>query len=102
MPDLTRRELLSAAALALAASALPASQSTAKHKPAAITSGTVSLGPASDYPAGSVSTRYLDTYGIAIVNDSGTPVALRPICTNPADPVKGGPVTWKPETHQFE
>lgn len=62
------------------------------------TSGVVNLGPASDYPAGSVSTKWLKTYGIVVSNATGTIVAIRPVTTN-AD--KPQPVTWDAKEFLF-
>jgi len=100
MDGLTRRDLLATTAVAVAAcgvGGLAGCADTRKERQPLITSGTVSLGPATDYPAGTVSTKYVETYGIVVVNDSGTPAAIRPVCTH-----KGCTVVWKPEGHQFE
>jgi Rieske Fe-S protein len=46
------------------------------------TTGTVNIGPASDYPAGTANMKYQVKYGILVANDSGTRVALRSKCTH--------------------
>lgn len=69
---------------------------TRKDKPAAVTTGIVNIGPARDYPAGTVSTKYLAQYGIAITNDSGTVMAIWPRCTHQACMTQ-----WEPERNQF-
>ena len=102
MEGLTRRDALSAAlgvaAAASIGSALCGCQlEEKKDKPPLITSGTVTLGPATDFPAGSISSRFLATYGIYVVNDSGTAIAIRPKCTH-----MGCTVKWTEDHHDFE
>jgi cytochrome b6-f complex iron-sulfur subunit len=84
MEDLTRRDLLVAAGAVAVAScaALQGCQIQEKDKPTLITTGTVNIGPASDFPAGRANLKFLTTYGIIIANDSGTRVAIRPKCTH--------------------
>jgi nitrite reductase/ring-hydroxylating ferredoxin subunit len=67
-----------------------------KEHSAAITSGVVSLGPATDYPAGTVSSKFLAQYGIAIANDSGPVLVIRPVCTH-----RGCLAAWDEEQNQF-
>lgn len=76
----TRREALAAggACVGLALCAC----SSQKQKESMVTSGVVNLGPAADYPAGSASTKWMEKYGIVVVNESGTVVAIRPKCTH--------------------
>jgi len=92
----TRREVLSASAAGIALTVLGGCTDTKKETPAPITTGVVDIGPARDYPAGTVSGKYLAMYGIAIANDSGQVLAIRPICTH-----KGCVTAWKAESNQF-
>ena len=101
MDGFSRRQVLSVLGAATAVSCCGAGgcQSTeekAQEKPAQITSGTVTLGPASGFPAGSVHLQYQALYGIVVVNDSGTPVAIRPKCTH-----KGCLADWKDDQREF-
>ena len=96
---MTRREALAtvAAGAAVVSCGCLAGCQTEKEKPPLITSGVVSLGPASEFPAGGAYTRFVETYGIVVVNDSGTPLAIRPKCTH-----KGCTAKWNPKDAQFE
>jgi Rieske Fe-S protein len=84
MIQVTRRDVLRAtgatAAAACAGGLLAGCQGMLPAPEA--TSGTVNIGPASDYPAGTASMKYQVKYGIIIANDSGTRVALRSKCTH--------------------
>jgi cytochrome b6-f complex iron-sulfur subunit len=84
MIQLTRRDVLRAAgATAAATYAGGLLTSCQGYLPAPeATTGTVNIGPASDYPAGTVSMKYQVKYGIIIANDSGTRVALLSLCTH--------------------
>jgi Rieske Fe-S protein len=99
MEGVTRRDVLATAGAAVAAGCVAGcmSQQREKDKPPLFTSGTVNVGPASDYPAGRAIGKFMDTYGIFIANDSGTPVAIRPKCTH-----LGCTVEWHEERHGFE
>jgi nitrite reductase/ring-hydroxylating ferredoxin subunit len=84
MIQVTRREVLRAAgataAAACAGGLLAGCQGMLP--PPEVTSGTVNIGPASDYPAGAASMKFQVKYGIIIANDSGTRVALLSQCTH--------------------
>jgi Rieske Fe-S protein len=84
MDHVTRRQILqtagATAAAAYAGGLLAGCQGMLPAPEA--TSGTVNIGPASDYPAGSASMKYQVKYGIIIANDSGTRVALLSKCTH--------------------
>ena len=102
MNGFTRREALSVlgtTAVAAGVCGLNACQTDPmkEEKPPTITSGTVTIGPVVEYPAGSASVKFVELYGIVVVNDSGTPVAIRPKCTH-----MGCIAKWKDETHTFE
>jgi Rieske Fe-S protein len=98
MENLTRRKVLVAAGTAAASCALLSGcQLQEDDKPPQITTGTVNIGPASDFPAGRVNQKYLALYGIMIANDSGTRVAIRPKCTH-----KGCAVKWNNDTRAYE
>jgi Rieske Fe-S protein len=101
-PDgFTRREALTTltvgATLAAGACAGLGGCAAEKKNKGLITSGVVSLGPAADYPAGSASTRFMDTYGLVVVNESGTVLAVRPKCTH-----QGCIAPYVQKTDQFE
>jgi len=97
---LSRRQLLvrgalTTTALALAPALLSAcSQRTEDHPQ--IISGTVSVGPAQNFPAGTVNTKFMAQYGIVLANESGTVLAIRPKCTH-----KGCIASWDDEKNQF-
>jgi Rieske Fe-S protein len=100
--QLSRREALASTLLATAAgtalcSGLGACGSMSHEKKNLITTGSVDIGPAANYPAGSVSATYLDRYGIVIVNESGTPIAIRPKCTH-----MGCIAKWNPTDTEFQ
>ena len=95
----TRREVLvrsASGAVALAVVGTVAGCMTQEEKKPLITSGAVNIGPASDFPAGTASTRFVDIYGIVIVNSSGDPLAVHPKCTH-----KGCIAQWKEAHHEF-
>ncbi len=71
--------------------------SAARDRPAKVTSGVVDIGPASDFPAGSVSTKFVERYGIVVSNDDGTVVAIWPRCSE-----KGEMARWNAAAGQFE
>jgi nitrite reductase/ring-hydroxylating ferredoxin subunit len=105
-PALSRRDLLERSALAgvtlvAACGACAATGALAgcavQKKTPIITTGILNIGTADHYPAGTVSTAFLATHGIVITNDSGTALALRPICTH-----KGCTVHWEPDFFQFD
>jgi Rieske Fe-S protein len=75
-----------------------------KEKAAVITAGVVNLGPAGDFPAGDANTNFVARYGIVVTNASGTPLAIRPVCTHVGGVVKGGAAVakWNPSIDQFE
>jgi len=81
---------------AVIASFLTACQPAKETQAPAITTGVVMLGPASNYRAGTVSTQFLERFGIVVTNDSGTPVVILPIC-----PRDGGIVAWDPKHNAF-
>ncbi len=100
--DITRREILARSALTTAAAvatcaacaAAPAALTgcaAMDKKKAAITTGTVNIGPADQFPAGTANVSLMPTYGIIITNDSGTALAIRPKCTH-----QGCTVKWNP------
>lgn len=96
----TRREVLvqttAAAALATCAASLCGCQAE-KDKPKVITTGTVNIGPASNYPAGSANTNYVATHGFVVCNDTGVVLAIRPKCTH-----MGCTAKWDPKDFRFE
>jgi len=96
-PVLSRREVLAAASAGIALSVLGGCATDSTDKPKVITTGSVDIGPAANYPAGTVNQQYLAQYGFVVVNESGPVVAVRPICTH-----KGCLTKWKPEINQFE
>jgi nitrite reductase/ring-hydroxylating ferredoxin subunit len=69
---------------------------TAKEKEPVVTTGVVNIGPSGNFPAGTANTVFQAKYGIVVVNDSGTPLAIRPQCTFAPAPLK-----WDPRTVQF-
>jgi hypothetical protein len=75
---------------------LLACQQQHEKKPEIITTGILDLGPASDFRAGTASTRFLEHYGIMVTNDSGTPLVLRPICAR-----DGAMVNWDDRHNEF-
>jgi cytochrome b6-f complex iron-sulfur subunit len=98
----TRRETLATIGAAAAVACVGATlggcqQNKDKDKPPLITSGTVNIGPAADYPAGRTNQKFVETYGIIIANDSGTRVAIRPKCTH-----LGCTVTWDQSARGYE
>ena len=98
MEGITRREALATTGAAVALSCLLGTcQNPDKAKPPLVSSGTVPVGTAEDYPAGTANGKYLATYGIFIANDSGTPVAIRAKCTH-----MGCTVAWKAGDRGYE
>jgi len=98
MENVSRREVLMTAGAAAAVACLAGCQSQKdKEKPPLITSGTVNVGPATDYPAGRANGKFLETYGIIIANESGTRVAIRPKCTH-----QGCTAKWNEPNHDYE
>lgn len=101
--QLSRREalatttLLATAAGTALCSGLGACGSMSHEKKSLITTGTVNIGPAASYPAGTVSSSFLERYGILIVNESGTPIAIRPKCTH-----MGCIAKWNPSETEFQ
>lgn len=69
---------------------------TPKEKPPTITSGIVDIGKVADYPAGKVSTKYYDRYGIKIAKDAGEVLVVRPLC-----PVDHKVTRWKPHLNVY-
>ena len=69
---------------------------TREEKKVLITSGTVNIGLASAYPADTASTRFVDIYGIVIVNSSGDPLAILPKCSH-----AGAMAKWVENHHEF-
>lgn len=67
-----------------------------REKPAKIITGKVNIGPARQYPAGTVSLAYMEAHGIAIANDSDTVIAIRPVCTH-----AGCAAPWHEELNKF-
>ncbi len=100
MDGFSRREALvvigAAGAMCAGIGGCQSVEQKSQEKPPQITSGTVTLGPASDFPAATVHQGFEDMYGIVVVNDSGMPVAVRPKCTH-----KGCLVKWTGEERQF-
>lgn len=100
MDGFSRREVLGVMGVAAVSccglAGCKSMEEKSEEKPAQVTSGTVTLGPASDFPAGSVHLQFQAQYGIIVVNDSGTPAAIRPKCTH-----KGCVVAWKDDERQF-
>jgi Rieske Fe-S protein len=84
MIQVTRRDVLKAAGATAAATCTAGLIAGCQGMFASpeITSGTVNIGPASDYPAGTANMKYQEKYGIIIANDSGTRLALRSKCTH--------------------
>ena len=83
--SISRRDLLKGAAAAVSLSVISTSLGgceTTPEKPKLITTGVVNVGPARDYPAGTVSMAYAPTHGIALANDSGTVLAININCTH--------------------
>jgi cytochrome b6-f complex iron-sulfur subunit len=103
-PSLSRREVLvnsatTATAVALAGCACGSlgGCGLSKDKPKIVTTGTLNIGPAANYPAGTANLTFVATHGIVITNDSGTPLAIRPKCTH-----KGCTAKWNQKDIQFE
>ena len=97
--EVTRRELLilSAAGTAAVSLAAPLAGCMAREeKKPLITTGTVNIGPAANFPAGTAKTQFADIYGIVIVNSSGEPLAVRPRCTH-----MGCIAKWEETDHEF-
>lgn len=92
----TRQNILTLLPLCLLLAALPGCATSSKEKPTRITTGTVNIGPAANYPAGTVSTRFLELYGIAIANDSGPILAILP-----RGPQPDITITWQADKNQF-
>lgn len=67
-----------------------------REKPAKVITGIVNIGPARQYPAGTVSLAFLEAHGIAIANDSDTVIAIRPVCTH-----AGCAAPWHEELNRF-
>src|SRR5579872_6860746 len=67
-----------------------------KAAPPLVSTGTVNVGRAADYPGGTASNRYMAEYGIVISNDAGTITAIRPVCTH-----KGCIAKWQPGKNLF-
>ena len=80
----------------LGAGGLAGCASSSKAKSAKITTGIVNIGLARNYPAGTVSTKFLEEYGIAIANDSGPVLAILPRGPKPENLI-----TWKADKNQF-
>ncbi len=97
-PSPSRREVLQGAAaavsLSLVAGGLPGCE-TRRETPR-ITRGVINVGPADNYPAGTVSMAYADTNGIALANDSGPVLAINLRCTH-----RGCLTKWDPTKNQF-
>ena len=103
-PSLSRREVLVNSATAATAVALASCAceslggcGLSKDKAALVTTGTVNIGPAANFPAGTANTSFLAANGIVITNDSGTPLAIRPKCTH-----KGCTAKWNDKALEFE
>lgn len=100
--NLSRREVLVGGltvtvGLTVLGAALPGCQENSiLEKPALVTYGVVNIGPASNYPAGTVKFEYLEQHGIAIANEAGRVLAIRPVCTH-----AGCAVVWVEERNQF-
>ncbi|HVX83658.1 MAG TPA: ubiquinol-cytochrome c reductase iron-sulfur subunit [Phycisphaerae bacterium] len=90
----TRREALAAGGLCVGLALCGCSSQ--HHKEPTITTGVVNLGPASDYPAGSATTKWMQQYGITVVNQSGVVVAIRSKCTH-----NGCLAPWNDDEQQF-
>jgi Rieske Fe-S protein len=99
MECVTRREALACAGAVAAISCAGGlwSGCQAKAKAVTITSGTVNVGPAADFPAGTVSAKFLEHYGMYLANESGTRVAIRPKCTH-----QGCTVKWVVGDREYE
>jgi Rieske Fe-S protein len=97
--SLTRRDALATTSLlaTAACTGLCGCAAMSHEKKAAVTSGTVDIGPPSNFPAGTVNSSFLDRYGILVVNDSGTPIAIRPKCTH-----MGCIAKWNPTDLEFQ
>ncbi|MCL2646562.1 MAG: Rieske (2Fe-2S) protein [Phycisphaerales bacterium] len=98
---MTRREMVvlagvTAAVMCGVGGGLGGCASTEEKEKLLITSGVVNLGPASDFPAGTANTRFMDMYGIVVVNSSGEPAAIRPKCTH-----KGCMAKWEEDHKEF-
>jgi len=65
-------------------------------KPTTIT-GIINIGPATDFAAGTVSTKFMVVNGIAISNDGGTITAIRPKCTH-----RGCIAKWNADKNFFQ
>jgi cytochrome b6-f complex iron-sulfur subunit len=97
--EVSRREVLIISAAGAAAVSLAGSLSgcmAREEKKPLITTGTVNIGPAADFPAGAAKTKFVDIYGIVIVNSSGDPLAVRPKCTH-----MGCIAKWEEEHQEF-
>lgn len=102
--DVTRREVLGRTVAGAAAIAVVSGGCGAlggcqveKKKEAMVMTGVVNIGPASNYPAGTANTALVAKYGIVVVNDSGTPLAIRPKCTH-----MGCIAKWDAADFEFE
>jgi Rieske Fe-S protein len=93
---LSRRDVLAASAAGVALTVLGGCPTNPKDKVPLVTSGTVNIGPAADYPAGTVSTKFMGQNGIVITNESGPVIAILNKCTH-----LGCPTDWKTDINQF-
>jgi cytochrome b6-f complex iron-sulfur subunit len=87
--------VLGAGVLATGGCGLTGDRPTEEKKPL-ITTGIINLGAPANYPAGTVSNKFLSMYGIAISNDSGTITVIRPVCTH-----KGCVAVWHWDKNLF-
>lgn len=61
-----------------------------------VDAGTVNIGQASKYRAGTVDSEYVKEYGICVSDDGGTITAISPVCTH-----KGCLTHWHPDRNEF-
>lgn len=100
--QMTRREVIKTGLVATAGVALSSTllagcaEEMIREKPAKLISGKVNIGPARQYPAGTVSLAFMEAHGIAIANDSDTVIAIRPVCTH-----AGCAAPWQEEKNKF-
>ncbi len=102
-PEISRRTMLSSGAkkaigLTVLAGAVAGLAACAMDMPTRpeVTSGVVNIGPAADYPAGTVDSQYVKKYGVCISNDGGTITAISPVCTH-----RGCLTHWNPNKNEF-